>query len=159
MTRTQWPEKVISGGQTGVDLAALDAALELGIPIGGWCPGNRRNEEGPIPDKYPLVTEVGLTLLARTHRNVDTADGTLILSSRWPLTGGTLRTRQYAERKIVLGWKAPDTVFVADPEATDWVEVARWAARFRVLNVAGPRESKQRGIYTKAKAFLLEVLR
>lgn len=71
--------RVISGGQTGVDRAALDVALELGLPCGGWCPAGRRAEDGPIPARYPLTETAGADYVERTRRNVVEADATLVL--------------------------------------------------------------------------------
>ena len=69
--------KIISGGQTGVDRAALDVGLTLGLPVGGWCPKDRRAEDGRIPDRYPLVETPERNYQARTRRNVEDSDGTL----------------------------------------------------------------------------------
>jgi hypothetical protein len=84
--------KIISGGQTGVDRAALDAASAVGFPCGGWCPADRKAEDGPIPERYPmsLLTERGYRL--RTLKNVQTSDGTAILFNQ-TLSGGTKLTR------------------------------------------------------------------
>ena len=72
--------KIISGGQTGVDRAALDVALELGLPCGGWCPRGRRAEDGPIDPRYPLTETPWDGYPQRTEWNVRDADGTLILT-------------------------------------------------------------------------------
>jgi hypothetical protein len=88
--------KIISGGQTGVDRAALDVARELGLPCGGWCPKGRRAEDGPIPARYPLVETASASYPQRTRQNVLDADGTLILTMT-PPTGGTALTIRIAE--------------------------------------------------------------
>ena len=90
-------EKVVSGGQTGVDRAALDAAIEAGIGCGGWCPRGRRAEDGIIPKRYPLKQTIGSGYFERTRRNVEDANGTLIVASG-ELNGGTLATLNYAQR-------------------------------------------------------------
>ena len=69
--------RLISGGQTGVDRAALDVALALGLPVGGGCPKGRRAEDGRIPDRYPLVETPERNYPARTRRNIEESDGTL----------------------------------------------------------------------------------
>lgn len=89
--------KIISGGQTGVDRAALDAALQLGIPCGGWCPKGRKAKDGPIPDRYPLKETESGSYPVRTEMNVRDSDGTLILTWGRP-TGGTALTVRLARR-------------------------------------------------------------
>jgi hypothetical protein len=90
--------KIISGGQTGVDRAALDVGLELGIPIGDWVPLGRLAEDGPIPDRYPLAEMPTEEYAARTRKNVEEADGTLILLGGPPsmATDGTALTIRLA---------------------------------------------------------------
>src|SRR6266851_4977853 len=87
--------KIISGGQTGVDRAALDVALELGIPCGGWCPKGRRAEDGRIPKRYPLVETPTPAYPVRTEWNVRDSDGTLVLA-RGQASGGTALTIEFA---------------------------------------------------------------
>ena len=82
---------ILSGGQTGVDRGALDAALEVGVECGGWCPDGRTAEDGRIPDRYPLVELEGAGYAERTRRNVEDSDGTLILCVGAPV-GGTALT-------------------------------------------------------------------
>ena len=147
-------EKIVSGGQTGVDRAALDAAMQLGIPVGGWCPRGRRAEDGRISDDYPLMETAAANYSDRTERNVRDSDGTLIISGG-PLTGGTALTRSLAVR---LG----KPVFVIDlrndpsPDVSD-----EWLAEHQIktLNVAGPRESQQPGIYDRVVQFLIQLLK
>ena len=148
-TRTAWRlEKVVSGGQTGVDRAALDVALELSIPCGGWCPKGRRAEDGSIPAKYPLQESPTTNYAERTALNVKESDGTLILS-RGSLRGGTALTKTFAER-----YQRPclvvDLQNATTPQISDWLLVNS----IRVLNVAGPRESSQPGITRSATTFL-----
>src|SRR5947209_20410690 len=85
--------RIVSGGQTGVDRAALDVALALGIPCGGWCPRGRRAEDGPIPERYPLVETPTDEYPERTERNVCDSDGTLILTRGQPDRGTALTAR------------------------------------------------------------------
>src|SRR5512134_3746342 len=90
-------ERVVSGGQTGVDRAALDAALALGLPCGGWCPRGRRAEDGAIPLHYPLRETPTARYPQRTEWNVRDSDGTLILTRGRP-RGGTAYTISVARR-------------------------------------------------------------
>ena len=144
--------KVLSGGQTGVDRAALDAALELGVPCGGWCPKGRRAEDGPLDARYPLMETPSAEYGQRTEWNVRDADGTLVLA-RGELTGGTAQTvalaAQMGKPHLVLD-------LAAQPDAA---AALAWADAFRVevLNVAGPRESTRPGIYAQAAQFLRAV--
>jgi hypothetical protein len=145
--------KIISGGQTGVDRTALDAALTLGIPCGGWCPKGRKAEDGPIPDRYPLKETESTSYPVRTEMNVLDSDGTLILTWGRP-TGGTALTIRLTGRhkkpSLVIDLKKP-----ADPSSlANWLE----KKQIGVLNVAGPRESEYPGISRLAFGFLLNAL-
>jgi hypothetical protein len=91
--------KVISGGQTGVDRGALDAALALGVECGGWCPAGRLAEDGPIPKRYPVMELANAGYAERTARNVADSDGTLVISNGVPLGG----TRETVDRCIEMG--------------------------------------------------------
>jgi hypothetical protein len=142
-------EKVISGGQTGVDRAALDAALFAGLPCGGWCPKGRRAEDGPIDLRYPLDETPSNEYEQRTEWNVRDSDATLVITVGDP-TGGTALTLALARQ-----WRRP--CYIADLEIETGVESVRdWLARedVRTLNVAGPRESSVPGIYRRARGFL-----
>jgi hypothetical protein len=145
--------KIVSGGQTGVDRAALDVALELGLPCGGWCPRGRRAEDGPLPERYPLCETASAAYPARTALNVREADGTLILTRGEP-DRGTALTARLAEHSGK-PYLALDLTQRPEPK-----QVLIWATAHgvRILNVAGPRESSQPGIYDAAKAFLSSVL-
>jgi len=145
--------RIISGGQTGVDRGALDAAVALGIEHGGWCPLGRLAEDGRIPDRYRLRETETSDYSERTERNVLAADATLILC-RGPLSGGTELTRKLAET-----YQRP--CLVVDLEGRPPVEpVRRWLAeqRVSVLNVAGPRESQSPGIAAAAREFIERLL-
>jgi predicted Rossmann fold nucleotide-binding protein DprA/Smf involved in DNA uptake len=145
--------EIVSGGQTGVDRAALDIALELGLRCGGWCPSGRRAEDGAIPARYPLRETPSSAYPERTEWNVRDSDGTLILH-RGPLRGGTALTLRRARR---LGRPALAVDLSAGPISQS---VRDWIARERIatLNVAGPRESEHAGIHDQAAAFLREAL-
>ena len=149
-----WPlDKIISGGQTGVDRAALDVALELAIPCGGWCPLGRRSEDGAIPDHYPLQEAPTANYADRTALNVRDSDATLILAKA-PLRGGTALTQKFAER-----YRRP--CLVVDPrEAKSVAMVLEWltANHVKVLNVAGPREGLRQDVAHSAALFLKRLL-
>ncbi|MCO6454442.1 MAG: putative molybdenum carrier protein [Pirellulaceae bacterium] len=146
-------ERLVSGGQTGVDRAALDVALRLGLDHGGWCPRGRLAEDGSIPAHYRLRETRSRQYRVRTERNVMDSDGTLILY-RGTLKGGTLLTRRLA------GQYGKPCLVVDLGRAASADDVVAWLveARIRTLNVAGPRESTSPGIFAAAEAFLLEVL-
>lgn len=140
----------MSGGQTGVDRAALDAALARGLTCGGWCPKGRRAEDGAIPNRYPLTETESADYRLRTQRNVSDSDGTLILAIG-ELTGGTALTRD-----IALAQAKPLLLVDLDtPSPTrtvcEWIQ----ENNIRRLNVAGPRESLRPGIADRAREFLL----
>ncbi|HAM40635.1 MAG: molybdenum cofactor carrier [Omnitrophica WOR_2 bacterium RIFCSPLOWO2_02_FULL_63_16] len=145
--------RVVSGGQTGVDRAALDVALELGLSCGGWCPKGRTAEDGVLPSRYPLQETPSAEYAQRTTWNVRDADGTLILT-RGPATGGTAQTIEDASRL-----RKPHLVIDLGAHP-DPVDIRGWIGthRLRVLNVAGPRESKCPGIYAQATQFLRRLL-
>lgn len=146
-------EKIISGGQTGVDRAALDVALDLHIPCGGWCPKGRWAEDGAIPSKYPLYETPSEDRRQRTEWNVWQADATLIIT-RGNLTGGTAYTYKVA---TTIG----KPIFVIDlctkpnlAGVIDWLKTLK----VKILNVAGSRESETPGIYAEASKFLRDLL-
>jgi hypothetical protein len=146
--------KIISGGQTGVDRAALDVAIELEMPCGGWCPHGRLAEDGTVPGKYPLQETRSAEYTERTERNVIDSDGTLIIAT-CPLTGGTAMTVELAHR-----WDKP--CFIVDLQDTPDVDtIVTWLKhqQIEILNIAGPRESKHPGIHEEARHFLRKLLR
>lgn len=147
--------KVITGGQTGADRAALDSAITRGIEYGGWCPRGRKAEDGTIPSKYQLTETESANYRARTVRNVVDSDATLIFNMG-DLEGGSLETLRIAERRgkpvrVVQMDTPPDDAAIAALRA--------WLAdgHIRALNIAGPRESKRPGVY-RATLDLLERL-
>jgi hypothetical protein len=146
-------EKIISGGQSGADRAALDVALERGVPCGGWCPKGRRAEDGPIADRYPLTETPSRRYRVRTEWNVRDSDATLILATA-ELTGGTKLTQILAEQ---FG-KPCFRVDFADPPRTARLAEELFTNKIRILNIAGPRESTEPGVSAKTAAFLHELL-
>jgi hypothetical protein len=146
-------EKIVSGGQTGVDRAALDVALAAGVVVGGWCPRGRKAEDGVIPETYPLHETPSAHYRERTERNVRDSDGTLILV-RGNVSGGTALTVQFALAQgrphRVVRLDRPGAM-AEEPGATlDWIA----ANGIATLNVAGPRESQRPGITEAARAFM-----
>lgn len=138
-------KKIISGGQTGADLAGLDAAIELGIPHGGWIPKGRITEDGTLPEKYQLQEMSTNSYPARTEQNVVDSDGTLIVS-HGQLTGGSAYTRKMA-------MKHGKTFFHADLNKLPTFQAAMliedWISKnkIEILNIAGPRASEDPSIY------------
>ena len=135
-------QKIVSGGQTGVDRAALDWAISRGLPHGGWCPKGRRAEDGPIPERYLLKETESANYLGRTERNVMESDGTVIFTLKTELSGGSKRTGDFARKhkKPLLhlhpGIEGPGGALAAFVEGNG----------IEVLNVAGPRLSGAAGI-------------
>ncbi len=138
-------KKIISGGQTGADQAALDVAINMGIPHGGWIPKGRKTEKGVLPAKYLLQEMPDGNYANRTEKNVIDSDGTLILS-HGKLSGGSELTRVFAEKLkrpcLHLDLKIR-SAFQAAQMIKNWIV----KHNIEVLNVAGPRESNDPNIY------------
>ena len=138
-------KKIISGGQTGADRAALDTAIKLNIPHGGWIPKGRKAEDGPLPDKYELLEMPTDSYPKRTEQNVIDSDGTLIIS-HGELTGGSAYTRKMAMKHGKPWYHANLNLlptFQAAMIVEDWIS----KKGIETLNVAGPRHSKDPIIY------------
>lgn len=148
--------KVISGGQTGADRAGLDVAMKMNIAVGGWCPAGRRAEDDIIPDCYPLEETPSAEYSVRTRRNVRDSDGTLVLNFG-ELDGGTSKTVEFAKK---IG-KPCLVVQLDDPKHPKSGAIKKWliSNNIRILNVAGPRESKRPGVYRKCTTFLGSLFR
>jgi hypothetical protein len=149
-------KKIISGGQTGVDQAALDAAIKWNIPYGGWVPKGRLTEAGKLSDKYRMQEMPTESYAARTERNVIDSDGTLVIS-HGPLTDGSKYTRETA-------LKNNRPCLHIDLNETDMVNAARliynWIIDLKIqtLNVAGSRASNDPSIYQAVTHVLTNVL-
>ena len=148
--------KIVSGGQTGVDRAGLDVALKYKIPCGGWCPKGHIAEDGVISPHYPLKETESSDYEVRTEWNVRDSEGTLVLN-QGELAGGTAFTvecaKKYGKPCIIIDVKEKRKHAISD--VIEWIE----ENDIKVLNVAGPRESKAPGIYRIAREFLEEMLK
>ncbi|MCU0733946.1 MAG: putative molybdenum carrier protein [Methylotetracoccus sp.] len=155
-TRTRLKLTIISGGQTGVDRGALDAALAAGVTCRGWCPAGRLAEDGPLPDRYPLTELAHGGYPERTLKNIQDSDGTVILHFG-RLEGGTLLTASHCaesgkpHRLIDLSATPPGLAVDA---------ILRFIAESRVtaLNVAGPRASEEPRAYDTARQVIGRML-
>jgi hypothetical protein len=133
---------IVSGGQTGADRGALDAAIATGVPHGGHCPKGRRSEDGVIPTRYDLCETASSRYEIRTEQNVLNSDGTLLITRGEPRGGSALTER------LALRHRKPYLHFDLDGESRFVPEVSSWLATERIecLNVAGPRESGSPGM-------------
>lgn len=143
--------RIISGGQTGADRGGLDAALQLGIPHGGWCPRGRKAEDGTVPLQYQLGETVSFDYAARTGRNVAEADGTVIFT-HGRLIGGSKLTAAIAMelRRPLLHLDLNGDRGAATTQFTRWLT----QYHINVLNIAGSRESEAPGIHSEVLAFV-----
>lgn len=146
--------QIISGGQTGVDRAALDFALQNGVDCDGWCPQGRISEDGPIDIKYPLNETKSSNPEERTKRNVSDSDGVLILVDD-KMDLGTVLTIDFAE----ISGKPLYLVHLRMNRADQEEGISSFIEEYKLekINIAGPRESNSPGIYDKATAFLNEL--
>jgi hypothetical protein len=132
--------KIISGGQTGVDRAALDVSLKHGIDCGGWCPAGRLDEFGRIPDRYPVRELQAGGFAERTMQNVKDSDGTVVIY-RSQIGGGTKQTV-----RLCVDLKRPQELIDASKihaeDAASLITDFVRAKEIKILNVAGPRQSE-----------------
>jgi hypothetical protein len=149
-------ERIFSGGQTGADRGGLDAAIDLGIEHGGWCPKGRLAEDGAVPGRYRLRETATAEYAERTRRNVEEADATAIFTRGAP-TGGSALTAEFARR-------AGKPLLAIDLSRATPAEAAAALRRFveehaaRTLNVAGSRESFAPGIAEEVRAIVRKAL-
>jgi hypothetical protein len=148
---------IFSGGQTGVDRAALDAALSAGAPCGGWCPAGRLAEDGVLPERYPLREAIEGGYRERTRANVRDSGGTLVIHAG-ELEGGTAQTINFCQAH-------GKPYLLIDSNAVTPEAAAATARRFvsehriAILNVAGPRASKHPQLYAYAFTLVTLVLK
>lgn len=143
---------IISGGQTGVDRAALDVAIALGYPYTGWLPKGRLAEDGPLPDSYVGMKEMPTkNYIRRTEQNVIDSDFTIVICHGMP-EGGTKRTIDFCVKH-----NKPHHVVNLDLDVSQQLDAA-WAfidgITGRRVNFAGPRGSKNPSIYDEARDFI-----
>jgi hypothetical protein len=160
--------KVVSGGQSGADRGGLSAAIAAGVPHGGWCPKGRRAEDGVIPTEFELEEMATASYLARTEANVVDSHATVVFAVGAP-SGGSRKTIEFA-RKHGRPCLSVDVGAISDLEAAEklsvWLDslvqsgaIPMAQADRIVLNVAGSRESKSRGIQERVARVLRLVLR
>jgi hypothetical protein len=136
------PIRIVSGGQAGADRAALDWALAHGVHCGGWCPKGRKAEDGPIDAKYPMKETPSASYVQRTEWNVRDSDATVLFSIDPTLSGGSKKTMEFAQKynKPRLHLHAGVT------DAVDKLKGFVQENSAKVINVAGPRASKEAGV-------------
>ena len=146
-------KKIITGGQTGVDRAAMDTALDLGFEVGGWCPKGRRADDGLVPEKYVLQETSSRDYEQRTEWNVRDSDGLLVLA-----TGRMDAGTQLAIDHANLLNRPFFVVNLLSKPHFDSVHYWLEYEKIGILNVAGPRESRVPGIRSMAMAYLKDLL-
>jgi len=150
-------EKVISGGQTGADRAGLDAAIEAGVPHGGWCPRGRRSEDGQVPERYALNETGAQGYLVRTRLNVTCSDATVVFTHGMPMSGSA-RTIEIAN-----GLGKPCLHVDLNGTGDHAAAILRWLEGVPqgkgVVNVAGSRETSWPGVGDEVRGIMLSVLK
>ena len=150
-------QKIISGGQTGADRAALDFAIRHNIPYGGWVPKGRKTEDGSLPEKYNLQEMPTGQYSKRTEKNILDPDGTLIVSHGL-LTGGSALTTKFAELHGK-PWIHIDLEMTSYSEAAMMIQECIGQNRIKIMNVAGPGAVKDPMIYQAVMELLEEMKR
>ena len=151
-----FPHRIVSGGQTGADRGGLEAAIELGIPHGGWCPLGRRAEDGRIPARFELREAPSEVYAVRTRWNVRDSDATLLLTKGEP-TGGSAMTAQMAT-KMGRPLLHIDLLRLSKEQAAH--RILDWLLQEKpgTLNVAGSRESISPGLARDTREILTMAL-
>ncbi|MEJ2535141.1 MAG: putative molybdenum carrier protein [Gammaproteobacteria bacterium] len=147
--------RIVTGGQTGVDRGALDGALGAGFACGGWCPAGRRAEDGVIPSTYPLRELPAGGYEARTRRNVEDSDGTVVIAFDAP-AGGTALTVLHA-RELRRPLLLIDARRIGPRDAAGAVRDFVRDEGLQVLNIAGPRASENAHGHSYARALVEEL--
>lgn len=155
-SRTMTLAKIVSGGQTGVDRGALDAALRAGFACGGWCPPGRMAEDGRIPDRYPLQEMARGGYRERTRQNVADSDGSVVVYFGRP-EGGTEQTFLECTR-LEKPYESIDASKIPPDRAASLVAAFIVEQRIETLNVAGPRASEVPNAYQYAFDFVTRLL-
>lgn len=150
-------QRVVSGGQTGVDRGALDAALDHGFPCGGWCPAGRKAEDGVIPAHYPVAELAAGDYRHRTIQNVLDSEGTLVIYFEY-LRGGTEQTVLHCIRRQ-RPYKLVDAAEVSAQQGARLAATFVTAHRVTVLNIAGPRQSQEPRAHAYTYALVAALLR
>jgi hypothetical protein len=142
-------KKIISGGQTGADRAALDVAMALGLECGGWCPAGRAADDGPIDPKYPLTEASEMDHTVRTGFNVRESDASLLIYCGL-LQGGTA----YAVEMARHHQKPAKAIDLEGPPPP--AEISDWIAEHGIttLHIGGQREASAPGMYARAYAYI-----
>ena len=148
-------EKIISGGQTGADIAGVDAAIFCNFPYGGWLPKGRKTENGIVPEMYTNFREMtrgGYPM--RTEQNVKDADGTVIFTFG-NLSGGSALTKKVAVKN-----RKPWLHIDLEIEANPATKIKNWVIDWdiKILNVAGKSASKAPAIYNRVKEIITQLL-
>jgi hypothetical protein len=143
--------KILSGGQTGADRAALDWAIEHKIPHGGWCPKGRKALDGPLNHRYRLTETPTASYAQRTEWNVRDSHATVIFTLNKTLRGGSKKTAEFAKK-----YNNP-CLHISKAQYDCELQLAIFARDINALNIAGPRESEEPGIYSFVKETLEQV--
>jgi len=138
--------QIVSGGQTGADRAALDAALNSSFPCGGWCPEGRLAEDGPLPTKYPLQELPGAGYRQRTIKNIETSDGTAIFYFNRPAGGTELTLIQCI--RLHKPYQLIDASEISPARASSILEDFVDQHGIAILNVAGPSETRSPSVHS-----------
>lgn len=153
-------KRIVSGGQTGADQGGLDAAISCGIPHGGWCPKERRAEDGMIPGHYQLQETASDDYTERTRANVKESDATVVFSYG-ELSGGSRLTAEVCSKRrkpcLVVDLNVCDNK-QACRDITNWLKQEFLIADI-ILNVAGSRESHAPGIHDRVRDIVVMVLK